>query len=484
VTQKFGVPTNEQLAKINKLAKRTLSGDEVFVFPSKLAGDMIIPDRYVQLTKELLDIFATDANKGVSFLLDHSWHADGFFGLGGRPKAAIPYGRTFDSKFGPATEEGETISLNADTYMMRGIEIDGINTDDLIHSIEAGTLFDTSIGFSYNKGICSVCGNDYSDYDKCEHYAGKTYEIEENGVVKNKLCWIMAYPPGGLWENSGVFDGAYPGAGMLSRAGDILENETGMYQVVAELKELDPQKPVIATYSERSGLLTMVKKSEHKKPFALGSLVQKAQDSITDRDSIFALGKRIGVSKEQVINIANIILEKGVEKPMNEEALKKMLDAFGVKLKEGNNEASDILGELAEKWEAAVQTIKESAAPLAQSEPAPESFMTQEQVKEKLGKELTADEVLSLAKEGQDYHKKVSDEALAMGVRAMGNDFPKETWEKTFETMSTTSILDITATWKAQAEAGIPGGRHTDAGAGLKKEKDIPDEAYVVTKNK
>jgi hypothetical protein len=475
----FGIPTDEQLAKINKLAKRTLSADDVFVFPSKLAGDMIIPDRCVQLMKELLDVFAMDAKKGVSFLIDHSWHADGFWGMGGRPRAAIPYGRTFDSHFAQGTEEGETISLNADTYMMRGVAIDGIKTDDLIQSIEAGTLFDTSIGFNCNKTICSICGNDYSDGSKCEHYAGKIYEIEENGVTKNKLCWIMAYPPGALWENSGVFDGAYPGAGMLSKAGDILENETGIYQVITEMKEIDPTKPVIATYSQRAGLLTMVKKSENKKPFALGGLVQKAQDSITDKDSIFALGKRIGVSKEQVINIANIVLKGG--DTVNKELL-EMLSKLGIVFEEGKEYSVEEVSSLVEVWSKKTQEEINAAKVAASASAAPEPFMTKEQANEKLGKDLTADEVLSLAKEGQDYHKKVSDDALAMGVRAMGNDFPKETWEKTFSTMSTQAIADITKTWETQAKAGIPAGRQTDAGAGQKQVNNAPDEAYKVGK--
>jgi hypothetical protein len=454
---KFGVPTPEQLTKINKLAKRTLSADEVFVWPSKLAGDMIIPDRYVQLTKELLDVFAADAQKGVSFLLDHSWHADGFWGLGGRPKAAIPYGRTFDSSFGNGTEEGETISLNADTYMVRGIKLDGISTDDLISSIEAGTLFDESIGFAYNKGICSVCGNEYRSQDKCEHVIGKTYEVEENGVTKNKLCWIMAYPPGGLWENSGVFDGAYPGAGMLSKAGDILENESGTYQVITELKEIDPAKQVIATYSQRAGLLTMVKKGEHQKPFLIGGLVQKAQDSITDRDSIFALGNRIGVSKEQVINIANLVL-KGDENKMDPKVI-EMFAKLGIAFKEGETMLDEALKQVAEKFDSTVQTIKDSAAPLSQ-------FMTIEQVSEKLGKELSAEDVLKLAKEGQDYHTQVIDEAIAMGVRAQGNDFPSDTWKNTFSTMGTASIKDIMKTFESQAKNEIPAGRHTDPEAG------------------
>ncbi|WP_159413120.1 hypothetical protein [Ruminiclostridium josui] len=51
---KFGVPTEQQLAKINKLAKRTLSSDEVFVFSGKSAGDLMIPNRYMKLSLSFL----------------------------------------------------------------------------------------------------------------------------------------------------------------------------------------------------------------------------------------------------------------------------------------------------------------------------------------------------------------------------------------------------------------------------------------------
>ena len=435
----FGIPTDAQLTKINKLAKRTLSKDEVFVFPSKLAGDMIIPERYIQLTKDLLDVFSSYANQGVSLLLDHSWAPDGFFGMGGRPKAALPYGRTFDSRYENSTEEGETISLVADHYMVRGVEIDSIKTDDLITSIEAGTLFDTSIGFSYSKAICAVCGDNYY---RCNHYKGKTYEIEnEDGTTSNKLCYIKAKPPGFLMENSLVFDGAYPGAGVLSKAGTILENETGIYQVVDELKDIDPAKELISTYSQRAGLITMVKKSDHKKPYSLGSIDKKA---------------------------------KGAEKPMDEN-LKKMLETFGIEYKEDETKPEELLSQLAEKWEAYITTIEPIEGEAI-------SYMTQEEVTEKLGKELSADEVLKLAKEGQEYHKSLSDEAIAMGVRAMGNDFPKETWENSFSAMDTKAIKDIMATWELQAKTSIPAGRQTDPAAGQDKGTSIPDEAFKVGK--
>jgi hypothetical protein len=470
----FGVPTDEQLSKINKLAKRTLSKDEVFVFPSKLAGDMIIPNRYIQLQKQLLDVYAADAKKGVSLLLDHSWSPDGFWGLGGRPKAAIPYGRTFDSRYESSTEEGETISLVADHYMVKGVEIDGIKTDDLATSIEAGTLFDTSIGFGFDKATCSVCGENYRS-NKCSHYAGKTYEVEENGVTKNKLCFIKAEPPGYLMENSLVFDGAYPGAGVLSNVGDVGENENGVFEVVSDLKNIDPDKRILSIYSNHRGLTTLVKKSDHKKIFATGGIVNP--EIIIS--GINAITTNTGQS---ICNSLKTILE-GSESPMDKKVL-EMLMAIGFTKEEAESlnsgETTKVFSKIAEKleiWKGTFGTLK-----IAEGVEELEIYMTQDQVTEKLCTELSADEVLKLAKEGQEYRKSLSDEAIAMGVRAMGNDFPKETWENSFTNMDTKAIKDIMATWELQANASIPAGRQTDPAAGQEQKLSIPDAAFKVGK--
>lgn len=447
---KYGIPTDEQLAKINKLSKRNLTKDEVFVFPNKLAGDMIIPNRYVQLTKELLDVFSLDANKGVSLLLDHSWAPDGFFGLGGRPKMAMPYGRTFSSSYEAGSEEGETISLMADHYMVRGIELDGIKTDDLISSIEAGTLFDSSIGFSYSNDVCSICGENYRG-SKCDHVIGRTYEIEgDDEVVRNKLCYVKAKPPGFLMENSLVFDGAYPSAGVLSSVGEILENETGKYQIIGETKEIDPSKTLISTYSEKTGLVTMVKKSDHKKIF-----------------------KGIDVGKDNL---------KGGEKNMDEN-LKKLLETFSIELEGDEINHEELIGKIAEKLDTTVESIKESVKAIQLSEGEPlvvDEFLPKELASEKLGVELSAESILKLAKEGQDYHALVIEEAIAMGVRAQGNDFTADTWKETFASMSTKAIKDIAKTFEAQSK-DIPAGRKTNPD-NSKKFATIPDSAFKVGK--
>jgi hypothetical protein len=254
-------------------------------------------------------------------------------------------------------------------------------------------------------------------------------------------------------ENSLVFDGAYPGAGVMSKVGDTFENENGIYQVVDDIKGIDPEKHMIATYSQRAGLITLVKKSDPQKIFNVGGI---------DKGS-----------------------KEGVAKLMNEK-LSKMFEAFGVEFKEGETKSDETLSQLAEKWDSTVETIKNSVEPLKVSEG---TFLATEylgipvsEISAKLGADLTADNILNLAKEGQDYHKQVVDDAVAMGVRAMGNDFPADTWKNTFANMGASAIKDIMKTWETQAKDAIAAGRNTNPQAGAKQSVSMPDDAFRVGK--
>ena len=262
-SKQFGEPTPAKLAKINRLAKRQLSKDEVFTFEGKLCGDMIIPNRHVKLEKPLLEAFKQNAIEGVSMLLDHSW--SGFFG---RPKAAIPYGRTYDAVLRKSDVEGEEFALYADHYIVRGKEMDGISTDSIIQSIEDGTMFDTSIGWGADKFMCSICNNDYRNYMKCEHIAGREYAVD--GEVK--LCFIRALPPGYLMENSLVFDGAYPTAGVLSA---VNGNSDSAFTVVEDLKKIG-DVPLMNIYLPNRGTLTTVaRKTDMPKAVFAGATLEK-----------------------------------------------------------------------------------------------------------------------------------------------------------------------------------------------------------------
>lgn len=450
---KFGVPTEEQLAKINKLAKRQLSADEVFVFSGKSAGDMLIPNRYTRISKELLQVMVDDAKKGVSFMYGHNW---GSFGIQG-----VPYGKVFDGRLEPSSEADETIGLYLDKFIVRDDEIiDGISANSLIKKIETGVLSDTSITFSTDMMKCSICGENYYS-EKCHHYRGSKYEM---GDGTQKVCTVTAMPPSliipnnnnALYEESIVWDGAYPGAVVSqSKSGDIIELPTGKFSIVDDKEEFSKDTLFLNKY-HNGNILTMVKKSDHKKVINLG-----------------------GIDKGK----------EGIKKLMNEKLL-NMLTSFGWSKEEAEKldvgETNEILNQLAEKWDKTVENIQAAAEPL---KPIEGTFSATEylgipvsDISAKLGADTTADNILNLAKEGQDYHKQVVDEAVAMGVRAQGNDFPAETWKTTFATMGTNAIKDIMKTFETQAKDAIAAGRQTDPEAGTGEKFSIPDDAFKVGK--
>lgn len=446
---KFGVPNETQLEKINRISKRQLSEDEVFFFSGPSAGDMLIPGRHIKLSRELLQVMVDDAKRGVSFMLNHNW---GWMSNG----QGIPYGKVFDGRIIESSKENQTMELYLDKYIVKDDDsVDGISNNALIKRIETGVLSDTSISFFTDVMKCSICAENYYS-NKCRHYRGNKYEM---GDGTQKTCFVTAMPPSvilpynnnALFEESIVWDGAYPGAMVTqSKHGDIVETPTGKFSIIDDKEELPESTPLFGHY-HNGNIVTMVKRSDYKKLFKLG-----------------------GIENEK---------PKGSEVNMNEN-LKKMLETFGVEYKEGESKLEDLFNQLGEKWDTTVQTIKDSVEPLKPIEgnlDATEYLgIPLSEIAEELGEGVSGDDLMKLAKEGQSYHKSLSDEAIAMGVRAMGNDFPKETWEKSFSNMDTKAIKDIMATWELQAKDGISSGRLSDPKPGEKLSSNLPDEAFKI----
>lgn len=444
----FGVPTAGQLEKINALAKRTLSADEVFSFPTKMVGDALLKERLVQLSKPLLEVFRDNAKSGIAFMLDHPWA--GF----NRPKPAYPYGRTYDAilKRSDGTLEGENWALFGDTYIVRGKEKDGVSTDGIIADIEDGTLFDVSVGFGFNTSICSICGNEYYS-GKCEHWRGQLYD--------DKLCYIIGKPPGWLGELSGVWDGAYPTAGVLSKDGS--SEGPKPFILIDDMPREDLKKVPsdITTYGFYSAV-----RGDSVTYFKKDDLAKGNTFTVPDLSSL--KGSDNKVSEKYSIVIGSLDATKFVTEITQ--------DAAGAKISLSESMLSEI---------PAVKTLLDKAvADALANAPKPEepaeAYMTQAQAVEKLGKELPADKVLSCAKDGMAYRAELVEEALKSGVRAQADAFKKETWERNFELMSVQDIKDTMDTWQKQAKDEIPAGRTSSAGAnqGAVTQSELPDEAF------
>lgn len=419
--QRYGVPTEEQLAKINALTKRPFSAEEVFVFDTKMVGDALIPGRYIKLTRELLEVYTKDAQAGnVAFQLNHRWAS--FFDT---PKGVFNMGRVFDSWLAEADDvEGETVAQFGSVYIPRGRTKDGVSTDEVIQSIEDGSLRDVSVGIGWEVSECSICGESYFSR-KCEHWAGREYD--------GKLCYIIAKPPGDQFELSGVFAGAYPTAEVLSEMG----RPAGMELVAEdeELKRLEEGTRILALYG---------------------------------RNNI-----NLWVPKDAAKKRASFIIAEKLDKEGGDELAEEQKEV----LEQTATEQSEP--------ETLVETPENPAEVHSEAklEVAEENVLTlnRKAVVEALGKEMDAESILRLAKDGQILRAELIEDTLEWGVRAQGNAFAREFFTEMLNEPGRTieGIKNLREQFKAQAKEALKAGRTTvpmDKKAA--KVANVPDEVF------
>ena len=142
-----GMPTAEQLAQINALAKGNLTQEQVYVFSVRLCDDQVDRDfeRFdTEALPELAKLFI-----GKSGIVDHRW------------SAGSQLARIFAAEV--VREEGVSY-IKAWAYIRRG----GAG-DEWIADIEAGIKKEVSVGCAMGRSVCSVCGGEYGS---CGHRKG------------------------------------------------------------------------------------------------------------------------------------------------------------------------------------------------------------------------------------------------------------------------------------------------------------------------
>lgn len=232
--------TPSQLKKINdKFSQIPLKEDQVHVFRT-LAADTLpvfrrgwFSDYYIRMTDKMLKTLKKDYQKGTGLLASHD-------------SSRLPFGRTFDAEMTMDDFQGENVNtLYIDHYMVTYVEdengnkeplkteIGGMTTKDIANHIDVGHTFDTSIGFSINEPLCSVCNHALSDWDNCDHIPGFEYEVD--GEMKR--CDVMADTGEGI-ENSLVYAGAVDRA-TIQRASFSQDSDVSSAQLQGGVKHED-----------------------------------------------------------------------------------------------------------------------------------------------------------------------------------------------------------------------------------------------------
>ncbi len=215
-----GVPDAGELQQINKLARRSLSADEVFVFSVILCDNEIDRD-FERFSDTALQTMAK-LYVGKTGIFDHS--------MKGRDQVARIFSCEVEKPQGQTTSYGAPyVRVKARAYMPRTEK-----NRDLITEIDAGIKKEVSVGCSVAQTVCSVCGADQRARG-CEHQKGRIYQ--KNG--KDLICHHVLDGAADAYEWSFVAVPAQRGAGVVKAFGKLPEGgkKETMTDVVKRLNQ-------------------------------------------------------------------------------------------------------------------------------------------------------------------------------------------------------------------------------------------------------
>lgn len=249
------------LEMVNRHTLEPVGLEEIFTFSGNCSNDRL--DSYFTRMDPISTLrnYVDDLKAGVSLLEGHDIRKN-------------PYGRSYDGALIPATDAPESFNAaRGNWYIMRGLTINGSNTDDTIKAIKAGIIRDMSVGFGGDKMWyrCSSCGKDMWDWE-CPHIPGLE---DENGRMS--FAWIVGAR---LREVSTVYKGATPGA-YIDKARQYLEQGQLSQQNIAILER---QYQVRLDDGKRS--IFMPKRSEGNVNF-LEQLRQQLKEGKLEKRAVY-----------------------------------------------------------------------------------------------------------------------------------------------------------------------------------------------------
>ena len=188
--------TDELLEKVNRFTRKTLTADEIYVFPVILCDNEIDRDNErfsIPALRKMAELFI-----GKTGIFDHN------------PKGENQTARIFDTEVktyvDKVTSAGEPYTcLIGKAYMVKTNK-----SADLIAEIDGGIKKEVSVSCSVKKNICSICGADMK-VSPCTHIKGAKYG--------DKLCHIILDEPFDAYEWSFVAIPAQKNAGVTKKYG-------------------------------------------------------------------------------------------------------------------------------------------------------------------------------------------------------------------------------------------------------------------------
>ena len=262
-----GAPTERELAVINKLSRRKLSADEIFVFSVVLCDNEIDRD-FERFTIDALHTLAK-LYVGKTGIFDHS--------MRGRDQLARVFECEVEAVDGKLTGAGEPYHrLKARAYMPKTAK-----NEDLILEIDAGIKKEVSVGCATAKKTCSICGADLVR-SACGHVKGRQYRKDG----KQSICHAVLDEPTDAYEWSFVAVPAQPQAGVVK--GFLPREKEGQTVEIEEIvKSYDGAGELVLT-AEQAGALQKRLEKLHAYAEAGHCYVRDLQEQVV---KLFALAQ-------------------------------------------------------------------------------------------------------------------------------------------------------------------------------------------------
>lgn len=395
------------------------SGEGWYWFTAEVSS-MALDAYFTHMADDTLRNFAREAATGVALLDSHDGYKLGVgYSAGGRYEE----------------EDGNGRALGV-FYIVPGIRFGGrhsfAGTDDYIRAIENGAVRDVSVGFYGGRWVCDLCHQPYYGRDTtCNHVAGWEYEIERDGKMVREICTVTIHDAH-LSEVSLVYDGATPGA-MILKAEQ--EAEAGRLSP-AMVRQIERQYRIRLPRPEGVDRLA---------PQASPITTTGSTATITFSGQPEGNGERTMTMDEETTEVVE-------QEVVGTEA------AVGVA---GGDAAAEAERALLTEVR---QATAESPAPRDASPAAAVRWLSQQLVQATQERDAAQQEVARLqplADQGRVYREDLIAQAVAEGVRAMGEAFPEETYRAMLENAPLEHVRQVRDTFAEQAKARFPGGRQT-----------------------
>jgi len=420
----MGKPTKAQLEKINKFTSRPLTEDEVYVFEPLMIDDQKT-SHYSVIHTNLLKKFVKDTKRGVPLLMNHN-------------SFQLPVGRSFDARLTNEFDDElsvDTKSVYGSFYIDLGRNTESnMTTDDITRGIDAGTIFDVSIGFSAKSWKCSICGNDIRNYMQCPHIPGRVYEVEgEDGVLRNVECNVIVGEDGvgELLELSLVYAGACSRATIKNFSNDVRDFENGTkLSLVDDFKNI-PLDATIYQYYTKDGSILWVDTDERT----------NGREYLNQRS-------------EEKVNLSGIIKTTlGIE--FNDET------ELNEKLSELMNKLNQAQEDLTTKDAELAKVNEELANATAEVEMVKEALAKKDETIAEL--EKTNEELSEKAQIAETYRQDLINETIELGIAVNGNAFQTDLFKRFLGTLSLDELKQTRDSFKTDLDNKYPVQRVTES---------------------